>query len=738
MTEIDAEAMAELRAAFPALVAAAGPALGEALRRVEGAMATIPVTEVMGFLALYYLTVQAGENPEHDRADGIFQSEVELAQGLALRHARPHGDGAAFYPEGKAIIDALPQIQATLDLLEMKKGLDVGDDTARARAGVTLTLRLRERHVRGWAYADQLEAVVAELFQPIDDLVRDRQGWSPLATVQWWSAIGDELNQRIAVHRALVQEALDWPVDERWPARVRDELGLLPAPPDAELVAMARGSDEARLGFIVHSSDRRASSIYRFTLEELFALYPESIAPDPLKRLLDGWSLAPGDLAPRSANELIRDNPVLARPLVRDGGTWYFFLAPTAFGHSALVLLESVIASDAELSSAYLERRAKFLEERAARVLANALPGVELYRNIRRRDPETSKVYESDILLLLDSYAVVAECKAGRLPANARRGKGRALGEQIEELIVEPAKQARRLANALVAAEGPLELIDDNGESLVVDAGKVRQAITLGVTLEPFAELLPRLGDLSAAGLTDQAVEEATLSMPLTALEIVTDILTSPSAVLHYLARRSELERGTLLLGGELDILGCYLQTGLNVGEAEFSGTEHLHLVDASDAIDTYHYRRIAGLPAERPATRRTEWWTGVLARVEERRAPHWSEVGVAMCNVSFEDQQGFERDLLELRDGITSGRRPSGDFVHLQNGPPQRRDHFAGVVATWPDRKERLRRFEDAARVVFGTTDAERAIVIGLAPVPLPDPYVFLGVYDRPPEGPG
>lgn len=108
------------------------------------------------------------------------------------------------------------------------------------------------------------------------------------------------------------------------------------------------------------------------------------------------------------------------------------------------------------------------------------------------------------------------------------------------------------------------------------------------------------------------------------------------------------------------------------------------------------------------------------------------------MCNMSFEDQERFERDLLELRDGITSGRRPPGDFVHLPNGPPQRRNHFAGVVVTGPDREERLRRFEDAARVVFGRTDAERAIVIGLAPVPLPDPYVFLGVYDRRPAGHG
>jgi hypothetical protein len=68
------------------------------------------------------------------------------------------------------------------------------------------------------------------------------------------------------------------------------------------------------------------------------------------------------------------------------------------------------------------------------------------------------------------------------------------------------------------------------------------------------------------------------------------------------------MEHGTFLRGGELDLLGFYLTTGLNLGPTEFDTAHTLQLIGASDAIDTYHYRRIEGLPAERPAPRRTEW----------------------------------------------------------------------------------------------------------------------------------
>lgn len=83
--------------------------------------------------------------------------------------------------------------------------------------------------------------------------------------------------------------------------------------------------------------------------------------------------------------------------------------------------------------------------------------------------------------------------------------------------------------------------------------------------------------------------EALTHSLSLFDLLVVLEILDHPSDVLHYLSRRSELERSRFLVGDELDLLGFYLQTGFNVGPTEFDAEPSgLRVVGLSDAIDTY------------------------------------------------------------------------------------------------------------------------------------------------------
>lgn len=731
LNELDEDTLNEFRAAFPRLFATAGPRLGAVLRQLDAIMTEISPFETLGILSLYCLTTEIGTNPENTRTTGVLQSDVENAQAIALRHPSSVQDSAPFYPGGKDIFTLLPQLRESLDLLAMGATVRKNEADQRKHA-IVASLRRRARTIRGWAYADQLRRMLRELFGPLSDRIQDRFDWSPLAIVDWWGAITRELNSRIDRHHSQIHEASTWHVDDLWPTRVRDAFDFLEGPPDKELVRLAQRQEEVRLGFIMHSSDRCASSIFRFTLNELVALYPETVAPTTLTSLLSAWSMKLGDLAGKTAHDLVQENPVVLYPLIEEDGSWYFFLASSAFGHSSLALIERLISDDDGLWREYLDRRAQYLEEQVAQTLLAGLPGATLHRNIRRMDPKDGKRYESDVVLLLDSYAIVAECKAGRLPATARQGKGRALREQISELIAEPAAQARRLADALIGTSGPLDFTDAAGSPIAIDAAAVQRVITLGATLEPFAGLLPRLSEVVSTGLTDQAVEDLTISISLSDLEVVTEILTHPSELLHYLVRRAEMERSTFLAGEELDLLGFYLDTGLNVGESEFDPNLRIQLVGSSDAIDTFYYRRIDGLPAKQPTTRRTGWWTGVLERVESTRIPGWTQIGTAMCNVSPEDQQEFEQKLLELRAATTDGLRPSSNFVHLSNGPPQRQDHFVGLIATSPDSQERRRTCEEAARAVLDQSEADRVIVIALAPLPMSTPYLLLGVYER------
>jgi len=328
---------------------------------------------------------------------------------------------------------------------------------------------------------------------------------------------------------------------------------------------------------------------------------------------------------------------------------------------------------------------------------------------------------------------LLVECKGGRLSSHSRRGKGRPLRDDIEDLLVAPGVQAGRLAELLERGDGDFELTSKDGEAILVDTTRVKRVVTLGTTLEPLAAMLPGLRELVEAGLTDKELDALAYNITLFDLQFILNILGHPSEVIHYLSRRAELEKGEFLSGEEADLLGFYLQTGFNLGESEFSGEHQMRTFGLSDAIDVYYYSVEAGIEADKPKVERIEWWEQLLSTIENRGLPRWTELGLTLCNVAKEDQEAFREAMLELRRMIVSGERPADDYVLFTNGPPQRRDYFVGLIATDTGSSQRSEQMMNVAKQAFAQDDAiDRLTMIGWSAVPTPEPYTVLAVCDR------
>jgi len=576
--------------------------------------------------------------------------------------------------------------------------------------------------------------MLEDLLRPLDPEARQDLGFAPSALPGWWRAIGERISDRLNQHRSRVREALDWPVDDTWVDRIAERFGRLPEPAPEVWTAVALASDDARIFYITQCSDLRAHEIFRLSLGELTELMPVDIASATVAGLMEAWSLARGDDDGVPVGELVLRNPVVSRPFVRSGDDqWYLFCGWLPF-HNPFELVERVLDGHQRLVAAYLERRATFLEERVASLLERALPQAVVERSILSTDPADGREYENDVLVRVSTYALIAEAKAGRLHADARRGRGtgRLLRDGIDDLLVRPSEQAMRLADRLGAADGPIQFRRKaNGTTFTIDASDVRRTLALAVTIEPIALLLPRLADVAEAGLSARAADALAYNISVTDLELVVDLLDHPSEVLHYLSRRTEIERGAFLGGDEADLLALYLQTGFNLGEHEFAGTYELDVTGLSDPIDIWHYAREAGLPAEKPRSERTPWWDAVLSRVESRASERWAEIGVTMCNVGPAEQKGFEAAMHELRRAVRAGDRPVTDMLVFENGPPQRRDVFVGVIAASPDAVERRRHYDGAARAVLAEHDVRRLVLLAWTPVPTDLPYFALAAYD-------
>lgn len=99
-------------------------------------------------------------------------------------------------------------------------------------------------------------------------------------------------------------------------------------------------------------------------------------------------------------------------------------------------------------------RNEGYLESRTYEIVRNALPVAQVYRGLKWADQVDQVEGENDVLALLDSHALVFECKSGRLRALAARGEPKALSGDIEKLMGDPAAQAGRFAKFLLRQKG--------------------------------------------------------------------------------------------------------------------------------------------------------------------------------------------------------------------------------------------------------------------------------------------
>lgn len=94
-------------------------------------------------------------------------------------------------------------------------------------------------------------------------------------------------------------------------------------------------------------------------------------------------------------------------------------------------------------------------------------------------------------------------------------------------------------------------------------------------------------------------------------LRVVLEIVEHPSEVIHYLVRRGELDKGQFLSGEETDLLGFYLQSGFNLGEAEFSGEHEMRTFGLSDPmVGSRCLKRPPGFASRKAGSAPAPWTT--------------------------------------------------------------------------------------------------------------------------------
>jgi len=252
------------------------------------------------------------------------------------------------------------------------------------------------------------------------------------------------------------------------------------------------------------------------------------------------------------------------------------------------------------------------------------------------------------------------------------------------------------------------------GEVNSIDTTGVRAYGRLSIVQEFLPVLSARWQDLAEVGFVPPSTPP-TPTMTLADLELVLEVLDEPASVVHYLQRRAELEEHAEICGDELDLLAFYMDTGFNIGEAEFDGTP-LFLYGLSPEFDAYFMGQWTGETAPKPERRLTPFWRDMLSRLQMRSPTGWLDIAYHLLCVAYEEQKEFESELLRREEAVRANPSdPSRkDMVNLCNGPPQRRVAIVGLAYQGLDRNARNERLSAAAAVSIEQDDAEEAVVIG------------------------
>lgn len=604
---------------------------------------------ILSFCLRYFLLSEEGYDEEAATGSLSFAPHyLEILQALSLTHernysARPLMNNVEKLKSDMKDIGTLIQTKLLNIPLDIKTEKDI--TTYRIRTDVMGY----NMAVRNWAYYHQMQTVMGEMAKLVQDEFIKAHNVCPLAFINLLFTLSAKIEERINNHLNKLQSSLskkDYLSIQTEYENVFERVTKSTIENKEHMWEMA-GKDltELRALLLAHS-DLRLQQLFAFTPDEMANYSDGKLSVESINYLFSKLTYSFSDLKDCEKNYIILDNPTHNRPFINteDG---YFSSLWTSIPHLSLSMLEYLVQENETLRERYNIQRAKYLESEIEILFRKSFPNAEIHKGSEWIGADGKK-YENDLIVLIDTFAIVVEAKSGIMTKPAKRGAPDRLAKTIKELIEEPSEQALRFIEYLKTNKGELSLQTKTGCNKI-NAESINYFIPLGVTFYHLGVLGTNLKLLVKSGMTNKNIHELAPSISLTDLQIVFELLTTEAQKIHYFQRRRELEMQVEYFADELDLLGFYLDTSFDIGDMEGEGKAALNLTLKSKDLDPYIIGTAKGSSVKKPELKMTTWWKDILATMAKRKTKRWLEFSYILLNIHVENQRGLERQFKEL-----------------------------------------------------------------------------------------
>jgi hypothetical protein len=429
--------------------------------------------------------------------------------------------------------------------------------------------------VRGDAYPHLFFEYARELYGEHDQWFRSSLGFTIHEAITIFRAVTDELNRRINESADYARENASSESDKYWE--------------DAKAAGLTRKDLDTRVAIHLHYGN--APALLRFTVEQITQLseLPIDVCRSFLKRMGQPFGYRNVKFTDTFSDPLNAPwdyNTMDERPFFeRDGFYWLFTnpMVPSVLYHTFFFDL----MSDRAYSPRFEKSRGDFVERKVWEYMTRIFPEQMILRNPAYQNGEEF----SDVAVLHDGKILIFQCKAKGLTRDARIGADFVrLRTDLQAAIRLAFDQAVKARQYIRSIDAPTLKVGNI--AIRIDGSMITDIYLINITLMPFLTFATRFENIEEAlGLFPE--REYPFSTALGDLDIITQILKSPAAFLHYVNRRLALEKTRFAIDAdEIDLLGFYLSQGMYFDVADFAETTNLLLNGYSDEIDEYVYRK--------------------------------------------------------------------------------------------------------------------------------------------------
>lgn len=671
---------------------------------------------VLSMCAFYLFAHPEGIDPEATGRLEFPHHYLELLQAFALCQPR-NLTAKPLLDEMSALMKHMEQVGQNISM----RHFDIPErfTTERELSGYWLRTEMMAQTtaIRNWAYPHQMRKVLLDLAAAIAPGFEAMHGVNPVHFFAMLLKIPEEVEERLNTHMGKIRQCV---AAENYRTIIAAYNAAFPenepiVGEQVERIWERAGKKRMNLlSMLMVHSDLKLEHIYSFSLDRAHELVGRATDKAALQALIERVSYRFGDLATANREHFILTNPVLARPFISLGDETYFSAVWGVLPHMVLDILEDLVWENEGVRERYTKAKATYLEDELERIVRAGCPSGQVFRGSTWKDA-TGVEYENDLIVIIDTFAVVFEAKSASVTDPARRGAPGRLAETLRELIEEPSEQGLRFIGLLKGEPAVHHFRTKRGETNVIDSRPIKHYIPIGVTLSHLGFIASNLKKLIAAGVVEKQLEELAPSINITDLESVFELLPREVEKVHYLARRREFEAHMQYEGDELDLLGFYLDNGFNIGDTEYEQDTVLNMTLKSKELDPYFVGSREGKVVRKPRLAMTEWWDEILSRVSERKFDGWLETGFILLNTTKEDQEQFEAAFKELARQVLDGKASkSHNWIRWESGPKRRLYIIIGYPYLTDDKELRNSILAEAIEG-DGTAHARGVAAIGL-----------------------